>query len=101
MARETKEKKLKNREFEKLKENIRQRFVSTARAVYGRDIADLSAHEIYQTVANTARQFISENWIRTNKIYSERQEKQVFYFSIEFLLGRLLKSNLIIHVLNI
>ena len=95
MARETKEKKLKNREFEKLKENIRQRFVSTARAVYGRDIADLSAHEIYQTVANTARQFISENWIRTNKIYSERQEKQVFYFSIEFLLGRLLKSNLI------
>ena len=95
MARETKEQKQKNREFEKLKENIKQRFVSTARAVYGRDIADLSENEIYQTVAATAKQFISENWIRTNKTYGERKEKQIYYFSIEFLLGRLLKSNLI------
>ena len=94
MARETKEQKQKSREFEKLKENIRLRFVSTARAMYGRDISDLTENEIYQTVAATARQFISENWIRTNKTYGERKEKQVYYFSIEFLLGRLLKSNL-------
>ena len=94
MARETKEQKQKSREFEKLKEYIRLRFVSTARAMYGRDISDLTENEIYQTVAATARQFISENWIRTNKTYGERKEKQVYYFSIEFLLGRLLKSNL-------
>ncbi|MBR4382571.1 MAG: glycogen/starch/alpha-glucan phosphorylase, partial [Selenomonadaceae bacterium] len=42
-----------------------------------------------------AKQVISENWIKTNRAYMERQEKQVYYFSIEFLMGRLLKANLI------
>ena len=51
--------------------------------------------EIYKTVAAVAKQIITENWIKTNKAYMDREEKQVYYFSIEFLLGRLLKSNLI------
>ena len=95
MARETKEQKQKSREFDKLKENLKLRFVSTAHLMYGREIKDLTENEVYQTVAATAKQFISDNWIKTNKTYAERQEKQIYYFSIEFLLGRLLKSNLI------
>ena len=95
LARETKEQKQKSREFDKLKENLKLRFVSTAHLMYGREIKDLTENEVYQTVAATAKQFISDNWIKTNKTYAERQEKQIYYFSIEFLLGRLLKSNLI------
>ena len=95
LARETKEQKQKSREFEKLKENLKIRFVNTAHLMYGREIKDLTKNEVYQTVAATAKQFISDNWIKTNKTYAERQEKQIYYFSIEFLLGRLLKSNLI------
>ena len=95
LARETKEQKQKSREFDKLKENLKIRFVNTAHMMYGREIKDLTKNEVYQTVAATAKQFISDNWIKTNKTYAERQEKQIYYFSIEFLLGRLLKSNLI------
>ena len=95
LARETKEQKQKSREFDKLKENLKIRFVNTAHLMYGREIKDLTKNEVYQTVAATAKQFISDNWIKTNKTYAERQEKQIYYFSIEFLLGRLLKSNLI------
>jgi len=84
-----------DREYEKLKENIKQRFVSSAHIMWGRDISELTSNEIYQTVAAVAKQFISDNWIKTNRTYMERQEKQIYYFSIEFLIGRLLKSNLI------
>ena len=62
--------------------------------MYGREIKDLTENEVYQTVAATAKQFISDNWIKTNKTYAERQEKQIYCFSIEFLLGRLLGSRI-------
>ena len=67
----------------------------SAHVMWGRDINELTPNEIYQTVAATAKQYISSKWIKTNKAYMEQQEKQVYYFSIEFLMGRLLKSNLI------
>ena len=63
--------------------------------MFGRDVDQLTEIEIYKTVAATAKQSISDNWVKTNKQYSERREKQIYYFSIEFLLGRLLKANLI------
>ena len=98
MAREKKEKKQKgpkSKEFEKLKEGLKVRFVNTAHIMWGRDLNELTENEIYQTVAATAKQYISDNWIKTNRTYGEREEKQVYYFSIEFLMGRLLKANLI------
>ncbi len=96
MAKDKVEKKdVHSKEYEKLKENLKQRFVSSAHIMFGRDIQELPMSEIYKTVAAVAKQWISEYWIKTNKTYMDRQEKQVYYFSIEFLMGRLLKSNLI------
>ncbi len=85
----------KDKDFDKLKEQLKNRFIMTAHVMWGRDLNELTKNEIYQTVAATAKQFISSKWIKTNKAYMERQEKQVYYFSIEFLMGRLLKTNLI------
>ena len=82
-------------EFKKIKENLKARFINTAHIMWGRELDELSENEIYQTVAAVAKIYISENWIKTNKAYMEREEKQIYYFSIEFLMGRLLKSNLI------
>ena len=88
-------KKVNDAEFKKLKEKLKNRFIATAHIMWGRELDELTENEIYQTVAATAKQYISENWIKTNKAYMEREEKQIYYFSIEFLMGRLLKSNLI------
>ena len=82
-------------EYDQMKENLKLRFVNSAHVLWGRDLNELTKNEIYQTVASVAKQYISENWIKTNRAYTERQEKQIYYFSIEFLMGRLLKSNLI------
>lgn len=95
MAKVKKDTKTRDKNYEKLKESLKLRFGTTARIMWGRDVTELTKTEIYQTVANVAKQFISDNWIKTNKAYDERQEKQVYYFSIEFLMGRLLKANLI------
>ena len=84
-----------SKEYERLKENLKNRFISSAHILFGRDLKDLPMNDIYKTVAAVAKQIISENWIQTNKAYMERQVKQVYYFSIEFLMGRLLKANLI------
>ena len=35
------------------------------------------------------------DWIQTEKIYNHKRVRQVYYFSIEFLLGRLLNTNLL------
>ena len=74
---------------------LQERFVMTAHVMFGRDLDELTPHEIYRTIAATTRELLSENWIKTNKTYQARKAKQVYYFSIEFLLGRLLNSNLI------
>ena len=78
-----------------LKENLQTRFVQTAHIMWGKEEKELTPNEVYQTVASVVRQYVSDTWIKTNKYYMDHQEKQVYYFSIEFLLGRLLNSNLI------
>ena len=78
-----------------VKDELKRRFVQTAHMMWGKEETDLTPNEVYQTLANVVRQYASSNWIKTNKTYTQQQEKQVYYFSIEFLLGRLLNTNLI------
>lgn len=77
------------------KEIFRRIFTHKVHAMWGCEIKDLTKVEMYQTFASVIRDFISENWIKTNRTYVDKQEKQIYYFSIEFLMGRLLDSNLI------
>ena len=81
--------------------DFKDRFIITARTLYGRDLNDLSKEELYQTLAATVKQYVSGNWIKTNRAYKDRGVKQVYYFSVEFLLGRLLNTNLVNLVNNI
>ena len=75
--------------------DFKDRFIITARTLYGRDLNDLSKEELYQTLSATVKQYVSGNWIKTNRAYKDRGVKQVYYFSVEFLLGRLLNTNLV------
>ena len=49
----------------------------------------------YFALASLIREYTSENWLKTNKQYLKDKEKQVYYMSLEFLVGRLLGNNLI------
>lgn len=59
------------------------------------DVKDAAPIELYQTLVSVVKSGYSEIWRNTWKSYIKNDQKQVYYFSIEFLPGRLLKSNLL------
>lgn len=54
-----------------------------------------SKTEQYIALGDLVRDLYSDDWIQTVTDYNKKKEKQVFYFSMEFLPGRMLKSNLL------
>ena len=77
------------------KEVFKQIFTEKAHVLWEKELVDMTLNEVYQTIAYMIRDLVSEDWLRTNEAYVEKKAKQVYYFSIEFLIGRLLQSNLI------
>lgn len=59
------------------------------------ELESASDYELYNTLGSLVKEYQAETWMRTTNRYKTYKEKQVYYFSIEFLLGRLLDSNLL------
>lgn len=76
------------------KEWFKATFVQRLQMLFGKCLEEVSPQEKYIALGTLIRDQIGRYWINTNRRYSDRGEKQVYYFSIEFLLGRLLDSYL-------
>lgn len=61
----------------------------------GKSFSESSSRDHYQTLGSMIREFVSNDWIATNERYLASEGKQVYYLSIEYLLGKLLRQNLI------
>lgn len=70
-------------------------FTKVFEALYASNIKDASSVQQYNALGNFIKMYSSENWNQTNQLYLDNQVKQVYYFSMEFLPGRMLKSNLL------
>ena len=58
-------------------------------------VEDATPAELFQTLAHTIRKYITPMWLeRRNKLVEDKQ-KIAYYFSIEFLPGRILETNLL------
>jgi len=73
---------------------FKEAFVSRAENIYGLKFDETSIHQRYVTLGNMVREYVSSNWIKTNEAIKATRTKQVYYFSMEFLMGRLLTNNL-------
>ena len=58
------------------------------------NIKDSSDRMRYNVLSSMIMDYTSDSWIKTNKLKDKKGSKEVYYFSMEFLLGRLTKSNL-------
>ena len=61
---------------------------------FGRDFEDSYPVERYQALGSMIRDLASHNWKETKKAVRNSQTKQLYYFSMEFLMGRLMTNNL-------
>lgn len=77
------------------KEDFKDSFLKRLEMMYGKKFDESTKRDQYQTLGNMVREHISSNWITTNEWNRANNNKQVYYLSIEFLLGRLLSQNLL------
>ena len=73
------------------KNNFKQSFETKMYSLYAQPIKDATNEQLLNVLGSVIKDLISKKWI-DNKLDSQ---KEVYYFSIEFLLGRQLKSNLL------
>ncbi|PLS01974.1 glycogen/starch/alpha-glucan phosphorylase [Neobacillus cucumis] len=77
------------------KASFKNNFLKRLEMLCGKSFSESSARDQYQTLGSMIREFVSNDWIETNERYLAAQGKQVYYLSIEYLLGKLLRQNLI------
>ena len=77
------------------KEVFKEKFKNRLDEKYALDVKDATPQELYLTLSSIVRSSYSRYWRKTWKKYMEDGKKQIYYFSIEFLPGRLLMSNLL------
>ena len=76
------------------KEIFKNDFKRKLITMYSEDAEEASLLHKYEAFSGLIKDYLSENQMETNKRYKDKV-KQEYYFSMEFLIGRLLESNLI------
>ena len=56
--------------------------------LHGKELKEGSNQQKYEALGSLVRDYVISTWMDTNKRYNQTGEKQVYYFSMEFLLGR-------------
>lgn len=63
--------------------------------LYGEELSDTNNLYRYEALGALIRDYVANTWLNTNRRYNESGAKQVYYFSLEFLMGRLLGDALL------
>jgi len=79
-------------EKQKRKEAFKADYINKIEEVSGNCLIESSVLKQYQALAELVMDNVTTQWAKTNTQYNKQQTKQVYFFSIEFLIGRLLKT---------
>ena len=76
-------------------DEFKERIISKLQTDNRKEVADATGKDIYYVIASIVNEEILPHWQLTQKRYIEKSCKQVYYLSMEFLVGSLLESNLL------
>lgn len=77
------------------KEEIKKDYIKRLTFTFAEGVEDASLGHKYLALGKLVKDYLSEKLSQTNRFYKNIKAKQVYYFSMEFLIGRLLEANLI------
>lgn len=77
------------------KESFKRALLDNLLCLQGRTLNRATPLDLFRALAFTIRDRLVHRWSRTQQTYHSQQVKRVYYLSAEFLMGRLLTSNLI------
>lgn len=77
------------------KNQFKEDYVKRLTLTFAQTTTEASLEHKYLALGKLVRDYISESWAETNNYYTKKKCKQIYYFSMEFLLGRLLNSYLL------
>ena len=77
------------------KETFKKNFEDKLMRMFRENVEEASELECYIAFGTLLAEYMSQNWYHTKKKYRQEKRKQIYYFSLEFLIGRLMDANLI------
>ncbi|HZJ89435.1 MAG TPA: glycogen/starch/alpha-glucan phosphorylase [Bacilli bacterium] len=75
--------------------NFQSEYKTRLDAKYGVSVADSHVTERYDILGSMVRDYANTSWRESKDTVNKKHKKQLIYFSMEFLIGRLLTNNLI------
>ncbi|MEE8271224.1 MAG: glycogen/starch/alpha-glucan phosphorylase [Alphaproteobacteria bacterium] len=76
------------------KDALKRSFLEGLVYSVGKDPDHATDHDWFATVALSVRDRLVDNWMDSTRGYYERDQKRVYYLSLEFLIGRLLTDSM-------
>ena len=73
------------------KDSFKEAYLHKVQIMYDKSPAEANRNERYAALGSLIRDYINPNWTKSSEQYRNKGEKQLFYFSIEFLLGNFWK----------
>lgn len=75
-------------------EEFEKKVESLATVMFGRKIEDCNHNQLYKIIASAVKDILTEKRLTFKKACAEQNAKNVYYMSMEFLLGKSLKNHL-------
>jgi len=69
-------------------------FLEKLEVARGVSVEEASAEDCYIALSYLIRDQIMKRWVQTSRANDKNKKKQVYYFSLEFLLGKMLENNI-------
>ena len=75
-------------------ETFKTYFVDRVEKKYAVDFKDSTTYQQYVVLGEMVNEHVSDDWKKTNNYLKNKEVRQTYYFSMEFLMGRMITNNI-------